>query len=171
MSDGFASPGDQCENSTEEKAALEFVVLFEDEGGDAGNEDATEGAAGGDQEIECGKAFGRGAETIEFAMTNHGANEKADAVGGQLFVDGGVFAFGQSPADGGEGTEQQQHIRKAHIPARAVKADDEAQEIKGQRQNPEEGDDGDVLADFVGGGEEEDGSAGGEEEPKEIIEG
>ena len=62
----------------------------------------------------------------------------------------------QNPAGEGQEEAESRQDDDAAIPAIAVKTQDEAEEIDAERQDPEKGDGGDVLAEVVGDRERED---------------
>src|SRR5882762_2070620 len=151
MSGGFASPGDSGEERAKENAALKLVIVVEEERSEAGDENATEGASRGDGQIESGEPMRIRSQTVHLTVANHGADKKAHAVHGKLFVDGGIRALGEDPPKSTEYSEKENRKGETDVPAGTIKADDEAQEVKSQRKDPKKRNDGDVLANLVCG--------------------
>ena len=72
----------------------------------------------------------------------------------------------QGPANASRTGDQGQRKGKPDIPAWMVETNYEAQEIQGQRQHPQEWDNRDVLAEFVGDGQQQNRSASRKQKPE-----
>ena len=129
---------------------MQLIKAAENQRRDYGHQNAAEGAPRSDGEIKGGEVFRRGLQAIKFAVANHAANEQPGGVDADLFIKRDVSALKQGPADRARTGNQGQGKRKSNIPARVGETDHETEEIEGQGQDPEERDNRDVLAEFVG---------------------
>ena len=149
---------------------MQFEVIREDERGDQRHEDAAHGAAGGNRKIVAREAAGSGAQPEDLAMADHAGDEQRAEVERRERGDVRVRLRGVEVVhDRTEESDEQREPEAAVIPARAVEADDERQQVEAERQHPEEGHHGDVLAELVGDREEQHHAAGGQGEPEQFA--
>jgi len=72
-----------------------------------------------------------------------------------LFPHGRFAAVEERPAEEEHRCDESKCEWESNVPAWIIEADDEGQEVKGQRQDPEKRNHGDVLTEFVRGGQEQ----------------
>ena len=111
----------------------------------------------------------RGLEARQLAVAGHAAQKQRHSVRADLHQDRHVHAHVQHHADKWQRDQQRHGIDAAHIPAVALEAQDERQQIQAERQHPQQRNDGDLLGHLIGGGEQQHRGAGGEREPQRIL--
>jgi hypothetical protein len=149
---------------------MEFPVTDEDAGGDLADEEAAEGSPESDDEVERCQVAGRGFEADHFAVANHAADEEGPHVDGDLNDDGIFVAevvMAEEFCEGENCDEGEGNPDGAPVPAGMIEGNDKGEEVEGEGEHPEEGDNGDVLAHFIGAGEKEEGPEGSESAPED----
>src|ERR1041385_5374257 len=145
---------------------MEFVVVMKNSGSDNCRKGPPKRATGGNQQVKQSQASCFGSKAVQLAMTNHAEDKQSDAVNAYLSINRSIGSLKQHPANSREGRDQQSGKRQPRIPAGIVKANDEAQEIQRQGKHPQERNDSDVLAHFVGGCEEKQRGTCGQGDPE-----
>ena len=149
---------------------MQFEVIGEDDRGHEGDEESAEGAAGGDRKVIARQATRTWAEAEDFAVADHAGHEYRAEVDRRERRDARMgFGGMQVVRHCDEEKDEQRQPEAAMIPARAVEADDEREQVKAERQHPEEGHDGDVLAELVGDREEQHHAACRQGEPQQFA--
>jgi hypothetical protein len=103
-------------------------------------------------------------------VEDHARGEDGSRIGGDLHADRHHEAVEEDDCRPAERGEKQGTEDRAVVEAVALEAEDEGAEVEAERQDPEEGDRGDLLAHLVGRRHEHRGAAGGEGEPEENCE-
>lgn len=75
---------------------MEFDISFKEQWCQDGYKDASDGSAGGDQEIIGGQIFRMGSEGVKFAVADHTATEKQEGVESDNQSDVSVFFLDDS---------------------------------------------------------------------------
>ena len=131
---------------------------------------AAQKAAHRQHQVVHGQVFAAGLLAGQLAMANHAHHKK----GAQVQAHGG----GNRPlanAQGGQIRQQPQGQHKqgqpqgAAVPALALKAQDERQQVQGQRRNPQHGNGRDVFGQKAGVGHHQYGRAGGQGHPQAAL--
>ena len=102
-------------------------------------------------------------------MADHADDEESAGVAGDLEFHRGVAAGVEQADEAGDTDDEQGGEHSAVIPTSVVEADDEREQVEGEREHPQKRDDGDLLAKFVGDREEQDGGERGEGDPERLV--
>ena len=154
----------------QEEREVQFEIVGQDERRDEADEDPAGGAAGGEREVEAGELPRAGTQAVDLAVADHAGDEhRAEVERGERRDVGVGLRLIEVPEDHAQQGGQQRQPDAAVVPARAVEADDEREQVEAQRQHPEEGHDGDILTELVGDGQEQHHAAGGEGEPEQLA--
>ena len=153
----------------EPQAELQLTVVAEDRGRDDRDEEAAQRAAERDEHEIGGEPGGGGFEPVEFAVADHAGEEQHDVVGDDLQAHRHVGTRRQDLRRDRHADDQERGEHPPVIPAGVVEADDEGQQIEGEREDPEERDDRDFLAELVGGREEQHRRDHGQHDPQETV--
>ena len=144
----------------------QFVVGVEEIWSDEADEEAAHGPADGDHHVVSREMAGIGLEAGELTVADHAddeerAEEKGDDARHVEVVSEGPENIGHAGERGGEESE----VDGPPVKPLRFKAKHEAEEVKDERHDPQEGDGGNVLREVLRDGEQEDGGAGGERHP------
>ena len=138
------------QGGAEEEADGEFVEGVEDHGSQQADEEAADRAAKGHGDVEASQIARVGLEAGEFAVADHAGDEKRGGDDGNALEDGEAFAFtvedpGEVDIEAGQRGEEEPAV----VDTAGIEAEDEGEEVKNERENPEEGDSGDVLGEIA----------------------
>ena len=142
---------------------MEFPIAGEDEWCGKTDKEPSDRATEGDREVEAREMAHARLEADYLTMTDKAAEKYRRAVGSDLPAEGPVV-IGELPVhqedSDADGDHCQRNGERAEIPAGMIEGDDEGEQVERERDDPKEGDHGDVLAHLAGQGEEQYGAAG-----------
>ena len=126
-------------------------------GGDETHEHRTESATGGHHQVkECQALPGLGFSPGKFAVAEHAAHKQRRRKQKDFPVQAADHALAGQPKTHGEpGSRQDPAIHPRTVPALPVEAQDEAQQIQAERENPQERNRRYFLTQVIGNGKPE----------------
>ncbi len=130
------------------------------------HEAAPKGAPRGYRQVKLGQVGRRWAKPIHLPMADRATDKQRETVNRRIPGQCQIGALAQEPAQRHERSDQEQGEWQPGIPARAIKRDDEAQQIDRQRHDPKEGHNGYVLAQLVRGSDQENRAARRQQYPQ-----
>jgi len=160
-------PGE--ERRAQHQRGAELEVRGQQERREDADEDRAQRAAERDRQVEAGQVARRGLQEDELAVAEHAREEEPGAehadLDRELVREVGV---GLRPRHHAERRGDHRHDQVALVPAGAVEAQDERQEVERQRQDPQQRHGGDVLRDVVRDREQQDRAGGRERDPQRL---
>src|SRR5262249_9057352 len=139
------------------------------DGGDQGNQDAAQGAACGDQQVEQRGESRRRLRANQLSVADHATDPQRGRVDRELGPQARLIVGEQQVVDGRGGGQQEEPENLAAVPALVVEANDERDEVQRQRENPQEGDRRNLLAQPIGGGQQQRRTASGQRQPQHDV--
>jgi hypothetical protein len=124
-------------------------------------------AARGDRQIESGQPARAGLRARELAVADHAPGKERRRVGGHLNSNGHDKPFEENQSSPSEGERESRSEDRARIDPIAFEAQDEGNEIKAKRYDPEKRNRRDLLAHLIRRREKQSRAAGREQKPEE----
>ena len=171
MKPGSAIAGerDDRESAGKKKGEVDLPETPENPRSEKRHEDAARRSSRRDRQVEGGQPRGLRPGARQFAVEDHARGEQRGRIGGDLHADRHFVAMEKDDRRPAERAEKERAEDGALVEAVALEAEDEGSEVQAERQDPQEGDRGDLLAHLVGRRHEHRGAAGAEGKPEEEV--
>ena len=167
--DGGRPPevGDHREHRDHHQRDLELEVAGQGDRRHDAHQDAADHPAQRDDQVEEGQVPGTRAQPCELAVAEHADEVQADGEDGEVPQQLELQALvGEEPCHHAQDPDEASQVGVAPVPDAPLEAQDEREQVDGERDHPEQRDRGDVLGEVVGDAEESHRTHGREREPK-----